>query len=254
MAIPKPGKKTTSSVKNPSIAKVLNTTATPQKSTALKTTTTAPAQPSFFSKDGQKQAVGRLTNVLNPFANEPIRLAGTNIDVGGYVRSVVRIGEGALAFPAVASLLSRVGGKTAASAAIPRVAGSSKFMSLLTAGGIGAAAGFLLSTPKGQTAAPQTQTPTQNSTQYTEANQYTYAPVDARTYQKTTNYIRDSPGASVSSSQAAEPRVVVAPGQDVTPSLAPYQGLEQGQTQTGETPWIWIAAIGAVAFILGGRK
>lgn len=243
-------------VKNPIVEKQLKKTATPTGS-APKGLISIPggvSSPGFFSAAGQKTALKRVADVLNPFSNQPIRLAGTNLDVGAYVRTLTRTGEAALALPLASKLLKT--SYTAPTAAVAAKPGMfSRLGGLFTAAGIGAGAAFLLSDKNKQTAAPQTQTPTQNSTQYTEANQDTYAPVDARTYQRTKNIIRDSPGSSISSSQAAEPRVVVSPGQDVIPSLSPTQALEQGQTQSNNTqPWLLIAAIAAGAYLLGGRK
>lgn len=57
----------------------------------------------FFTVEGQKEALGRVTNVLNPFQSNPIMLGTSNIDVGAAVRGVVRVGEGALGVAALAA-------------------------------------------------------------------------------------------------------------------------------------------------------
>jgi len=57
----------------------------------------------FFTVSGQKEALGRVTNILNPFQSTPVRLAGTSVDVGAIARTPVRIGEGALAIAGLAA-------------------------------------------------------------------------------------------------------------------------------------------------------
>lgn len=86
---------------------------TPAKSVIVKNSTPKPSgggsskktTPPFFSSTEQAKAVQRVVDVLNPFSNAPIPLVNPitgnviNDDVGGAVRSVVRVAEvGSLAY------------------------------------------------------------------------------------------------------------------------------------------------------------
>ena len=234
-----------------SAKKIINNTPKLSSGGSSKKTT-----PPFFSSTGQAQAVQRVINVLNPFSNAPIPLVNPvsgniiNNDVGGAVRSVVRVAEaGSLAYgvsliPAVGAGLTGISSK--ATSMLPASLDTSK--SLLI--GLGGLLGGLGLASFGKPA-PMTQDTsagqTVNTYQTTDSRQFT----DARqnSYVNQNFKIKDSPGASLYGtaipSQTVSPALSVSPIQDVSPS----QEVSPTQAQNTGTNWGLIALIGAGAYL-----
>lgn len=210
-------------------------------------------KPAFFSKEGQKEALGRVANVLNPFANNPIYFGNTQMDVGAPVRSAVRISEAALLAPKIAAIFGAGStlATTAANSAQVATISASNYAIPALAGGVGLLAGGLLFGQKGAANAPQSlnQTPQQatTGTQETKPQLFDYS----QNQQYADYSIKDSPNASIYGGQT----------QDKTQSATPFQSFTPQQTTSGNqsqeattgTNWALIAAIAAGAYILGGR-
>lgn len=206
-----------------------------------------------------KAGISRVANVLNPFANNPIYLGNpstgninTNLDVGGYTRTIVRASEAALLAPKIAALFG--GGSalatTAATAATSTAAQASKYAIPALAAGSGLLAGGLLFGRNGTATAPQelNQTPQQNTnpTQTTNSNLFDYS----QNQQYQTSSIANSPGASLyGSQQQTRPTTQTTTPQQTTSPFQDTSGNQSQEATTGEN-WGLIAAIAAGAYIL----
>jgi len=239
-------------------ATIKNNTPKPSSGGSSKKTT-----PSLIDSyvTAQKNAGLRVLNVLNPFSNAPIPLVNpisgnvVNNDVGGAVRSVVRVAEaGSLAYgvsliPAVgAGLASTSSGATsmlpASLDAYKSLAIGSGLLGLGALGGFGLAsigkpAPMTQDTSAGQTVNTYQTT---DSRQFTDAQQYSYVNQNFK--------IKDSPGASLYGtaipSQTVSPALSVSPIQDVSPS----QDVSPNQAQNTGINWGLIALIGAGAYLI----
>ena len=192
----------------------------------------------------QMSPVVRALNIYNPFSNEPVSLVNpvsgniVNNDVGGAVRSVVRVAEvGSLAYgvsliPAVGAGLISTSSK--ATSMLPASLDSTKPL-LIGLGGLlggfglaslGKPAPMTQDTSAGQTVNTYQTT---DSRQFTDAQQFSYVNQNFK--------IKDSPGASLYGtaipSQTVSPALSVSPIQDVSPS----QDVSPNQAQNTGTNW-----------------
>jgi len=210
------------------------------------------SSPSFFSKEGQSQALKRVVNVLNPLANNPVYLGNTSIDVGAPVRTVVRAGEAALAVPAGIALTKFATGQTlrapVVAAGTAAATGGNWLMNFISGG-----AGFILgkSLSEGK-AAPQVQSSTQTTTTTTDARQTTKTIIYSPSSQDTRYNIYDSPGSYIEGSPTLRPSTSasVSPSQDIPYYISP--STAQSESQEG-TPWLTLALVGVGAFLLARR-
>lgn len=236
---------------------------TPAKSVVVKNSTPKPSgggsskktTPSFFSSTEQAKAVQRVADVLNPFSNAPIPLVNpitgniVNNDVGGAVRSVVRVAEvGSLAYgvsliPAAGAGLTGISSK--ATSMLPASLDTSKSLLLgLNLLGLGALGGYGLAsfgkpapqvidqTPVVDTSAtiPISQgsgdvSPYIKGDKYAGRDLFDYSYTNQSTYPTTNNY--------------ASPTV----------SQIPTQNTSADQAQNTGTNWGLIALIGAGAYL-----
>jgi len=211
----------------------------------------APTNPGFFTLAGQKQAFWRVGNVLNPFANNPIPLGNSNLDVGAPVRTIVRVAETALVAPGAIKAVGFLGTTTKAGIA---TASSLKPDLLVPAiAGIGGfALGGLLFQKPGATTAPQsaTVTPTQ-PTQATQTVTPSVSSVDNSINTQNQIYtIKGSPGASIYGSQSQDKPITQTTIPNITQQPTQDTGLNQSQEANSSTDWATIALIGAGLYFL----
>ena len=239
---------------------------TPAKSVVVKNTTPKPSgggsskktTPSLIDSyvTAQKNAGLRVLDVLNPFSNAPLPLVNPvsgniiNNDVGGAVRSVVRVAEvGSLAYgvsliPAVGAGLTGLSSKATSmlpaplDATKPLLFGLGGLLGGFGLASLGKPAPMTQDTSAGQTVNTYQTT---DSRQFTDAQQYSYVNQNFK--------IKDSPGASLYGtaipSQTVSPALSVSPVQDVSPS----QDVSPNQAQNTGTNWGLIALIGAGAYL-----
>lgn len=193
----------------------------------------------FFSLEGQKQAVGRVLDVLNPFSNKPISVVNPFTrtvvaeDVGAFVRSTVRISEAALVVPSVLPATTAAGATVAAVGS--SVSNTAKLPIIFGALGVGAGA-LLFNKPE---TAPQNMTTITYQT--TVTNQTTNTSQDTYNNQYIINSPYAAPQLFGNPSQSVIPAQSVTPSVDVTPS--------QSQ-QAGGTDLTTIILVAAAAYLL----
>jgi hypothetical protein len=219
------------------------------------------SKPSFFSVEGQKQALSRVVGVFTaPFTGADIMLknpiTGTTY---GNVTTPVNVATivGSLGTAAtIGALAAGTAGATAGTATAGGALSRAFTPTLATAGLFGLGAGVLFSSAGGSRTAPQTmtQTPTQptTGTQTTTPNW-----TDSSTkilYQNRYDTIIGSPYASIAGSQSASQPST----QETTPifSQNPSQDTSgsQGQEAGTGTNWALIAAIGLGAYFLLNKR
>lgn len=225
----------------------------PQNTTSNVVTSTT--KPSFFSKEGQKQAFSRVAGVFAaPFTGDKVIFTPTGTDVSAVVKPLTVISAaGSLAYGG-ALIYGATGAATATGAAATTSSSLFGAKTALTAAGLGVVTGGLLFGGKtAQTAAPQTltQTPNQitnpaqttistqtdNSTKVTNQNQY--------------YVIKGSPNASIYGSQTA---AQTGQTQTTTPTQTTTAGQDtsggQSQQQSAGTDIFTLALIGVGAYLL----
>jgi hypothetical protein len=216
-------------------------------------------QPVQQPKPTVKERLEAVGDVLNPFSNQPIYITNpftgetyTSLDVGGSVRSIVRVSQAALALPIAAKATSFLSTKAATTG--PTAA--AKLPAWLIPAGIGAGAGLAVGAGLfgGSRASNAPQSLVQRPQQDTQATQTTNPSIFSQDYSQNQQYqtysIMDSPGASIWGNQSQDRPIsqVTSPYQQQTPQQ--YLSGSQSQEATTGTNWGLIAAAVAAVIIL----
>lgn len=225
-------------------------------STSSRQTSKTVAPPALFSLEGQRQAVGRVANVLNPFQNTPVSLVNPltgNVlfeDVGAPVRGAVRVAEiGTLAW--LGSFFT--GGVSAtAKSATATTTGTGLFTAAqtgLAAGALGFGAGLLFGSGS---SSKQDATQTTNPQQETNPEQITKPFQDTNVAVQPTigGSDQNTAGRDIFTNRQNYTYTLTYPMQSTTPSqsVIPTQETIPSQSQTASTGMNW----GLLALIAGG--